>query len=33
MFMYFEPVLLMTVNNNLSDEETVNFDKEQQLLF
>lgn len=33
MFMYFEPVLLMTVNNNLSDEETVNFEKEQQLLF
>lgn len=28
MLMYFEPVLLMTLNKNLSDEETVSLDKE-----
>lgn len=28
MLMYFEPVLLMTVNKNLSDDVTVNLDKE-----
>lgn len=28
MLMYFEPVLVMTLNKNLSDEETVSIDKE-----
>ena len=28
MLMYFEPVLLMSVNKNLSDGVTVNLDKE-----